>query len=432
MAAGLLPLPRMKALRLLALLALAAPLAPAQDLEANVNERYTVESVEVSGIDQAGLSRNLRQEIHALIGQKFSQQKLDELSRLIDKALPGHSVSVRIARGELPEHIKIIIEIRSHQQPFDLAAAKALYVSNGGWNGEVDATVQSHKNILTAGLLSDGDTLAERFTGFRARYENRQLADGRVRLALDFGDFHESWSPATVGQASGLSDSGLSASGLSDSAGALYRARQDIEPVATFALSRSLKLSAGLSFEWLQPQLTAAHSEASNAVITTLRYDRLLEGTGSSQQRVEAGYSLRAATTSLASDFDYTRHSFDLCYTVWHGAHRISSHLTSGIIRGAAPLFERFVLGTSTTLRGWNKYDLAPLGANRLVHNSVEYRYRFVETFYDAGAVWNAGDRAAVHHSVGGGVRIGDLALLLAFPLRNGHPEPTFIAGLNL
>ncbi len=408
----------MKALRLLALAALALVVASAQDLEANVNERYTVESVELNGVDQAGLSRGLRQEIHALIGEKFSQQKLDELSRLIDKALPGHSVAVRIVRGELPEHIRVIIDIRSLEQRFDLAAPQALYNSNGGWAGELDATVRSHGNLVTVGALSDGDTLDERFGGLRARFENRQIADGRVRLALDFDDFHESWDPAT--------ENAAGASAL------LYRDRQDIEPVATIALTRSFKLSAGFSFERLQPQVSAAHSEASNAVITTLRYDRLLEGTGSNQQQVEAGYSLRAATNSLASDFDYSRHTFEFCYTVWRGAHRISTHLTTGFIHGTAPLYERFVLGTSTTLRGWNKYDLAPLGANRVVHNSVEYRYRLLEAFYDAGALWNAGDHVTLRHSAGGGVHLGDLALLLAFPLRNGRVEPVFIAGLNL
>ena len=408
---------RMIALRLLALLALAAILAFGQDLEANVNERYTVENVELSGVDPAGLSHNLRQQIRALIGQKFSQQRLDEVSRLINKALPGHSVSVRIARGQQPEHIRVVFEIRSHEERFDLAAPTFLYASKGGWTGEVDATVQSHANYVTLGLVTDGDTLAERATGMRARYENRQIADGRLRLVLGFEDFHEAWNPATT-EAAGATE--------------LYRARRDVEPVATIALARSLKVSFGLSFEQLQPQLSAAHSEASNGVITTLRYDRLLEGTGSSQQRVEAGYSLRAATTSLASDFDYTRHTFDFCYTLWHGAHRISTHLTSGVIRGAAPLYERFVLGTSTTLRGWNKYDLAPLGANRVVHNSVEYRYRFVGAFYDTGSVWNSGAHATIHHSLGGGVRLGDLALLVAFPMRNGRPEPVFIAGLNL
>ncbi len=410
---------RMKALRILALVVLAAVLAHAQDdSEANVNERYTVESVDINGYDQASLSRSVRQQVHALVGQKFSQKRMDEVSRLINKALPGRSISVRITRGQTPEHIRIAIDIRNHEQQFDLAAPTALYNSTNGWTGEIDATVQSHSNYVTLGLLSDGDSLAERFTGLRARYENRQIADGRVRLAVGFCDFHEDWDPATQ-----------AAAGEAD---ALYRARQDVEPVATFELTRSLKFSAGFSFERLQPQVSAAHSEASNAVITTLRYDRLLEGAGTSEHRVEAGYSLRAATNSLASDFDYTRHSFYIGYTLWHGAHRISARLSSGFIHGTAPLFERFVLGTSTTLRGWNKYDLAPLGGNRVVHNSVEYRYRFIEAFYDTGAVWNSGERVVVRHSVGGGVRLGDLALLLAFPLRNGHPEPVFIAGLNL
>jgi outer membrane protein assembly factor BamA len=407
----------MKALRLAALLVLAPLLAVAQELETNVNERYTVESVEVTGVDQTGFSRSLRERIHALAGQKFSQQRLDELSHLINKALPGRSVSVRIRRGRMPDYIKVVIEVRSREQIFDLAAPKAAYTSGQGWTGEVDATLQSHSNGVTFGLLSDGDTLAERFTGLRARYENRQIGDGRVRLAVEFGDYHEAWNPATQ-QAAGSTG--------------LYRARQEIEPVATVVLARPLKLSVGFSFERLEPQVPAAHSEASGAVITTLRYDRLVEDSGLNLHRVEAGYNLRAATSSLAGDFDYTRHTFDFRYTFWRGAHRISSGITAGFIRGAAPLFERFVLGTSTTLRGWNKYALAPLGGSRVVYSSVEYRYRFVEAFYDNGAVWSAGERAVLRHSAGAGIRIGDLALLLAFPLRHGRPEPVFIAGLNL
>ena len=60
-------------------------------------------------------------------------------------------------------------------------------------------------------------------------------------------------------------------------------------------------------------------------------------------------------------------------------------------ISGRAPLFERFVLGTSSTLRGWNKFDIDPLGGDRMVHNTLEYRYRMLEVFYDTGAVWNRG-----------------------------------------
>jgi outer membrane protein assembly factor BamA len=147
---------------------------------------------------------------------------------------------------------------------------------------------------------------------------------------------------------------------------------------------------------------------------------------------VEAGYSLRAATRSLAGDYSYTRHTMEFQYTLWRGPHRITEHLNSGILDGVAPMFDRFVLGNSTTLRGWNKYDLAPAGGDRAVHNSLEYRYRAVEVFYDAGAVWNSGGPVVARHSAGAGIHIGDLALMIAFPIRNGRIEPVFIAGLSL
>ena len=50
--------------------------------------------------------------------------------------------------------------------------------------------------------------------------------------------------------------------------------------------------------------------------------------------------------------------------------------------------------GNSYYLRGWNKYDIDPIGGNRLVHNSVEYRYGPFQAFYDAGAVWDSGQPA--------------------------------------
>ncbi len=182
----------------------------------------------------------------------------------------------------------------------------------------------------------------------------------------------------------------------------------------------------------MQYQFPAARTEAANAVITTLRYDRLLEESGPSKQRLEAGYGLRAATRALGSDFVYARHTADFGYTLWRGNHKVTERFHTGGITGSAPLFDRFVLGNSTTLRGWNKYDLVPLGGNRVVYNSVEYRYRAFQVFYDVGAVWLAGRDAAPKHSAGAGVHIGDLALLIAFPIRNGRVEPVFIAGLNL
>ena len=57
--------------------------------------------------------------------------------------------------------------------------------------------------------------------------------------------------------------------------------------------------------------------------------------------------------------------------------------------RDQAPLFERFTLGDSSTLRGWNKSDIAPAGGEHVFHTSVEYRHRGVALFLDSGSVWD-------------------------------------------
>ncbi len=105
--------------------------------------------------------------------------------------------------------------------------------------------------------------------------------------------------------------------------------------------------------------------------------------------------------------------------------------MTAGYISGRAPLFERFALGNSSTLRGWNMYDLDPLGGNRMVHNSAEYRYGIFQAFYDSGAVWDRGDTAILRHSAGVGLRQGIFSLAVAFPLREGHIDPIFMVGMN-
>ncbi len=105
---------------------------------------------------------------------------------------------------------------------------------------------------------------------------------------------------------------------------------------------------------------------------------------------------------------------------------------------GTAPLFERFVLGNSTLLRGWNKYELDPLGGNRLAYGSVTYGYHIMRVFYDAGSVWNHGTSPEAKQSVGVGIasglglfQKGAFLVAVAFPLRQGRVEPVLIAGMN-
>jgi outer membrane translocation and assembly module TamA len=186
----------------------------------------------------------------------------------------------------------------------------------------------------------------------------------------------------------------------------------------------------GASLQRVESQLPASKTESANALTAALRYRLRLE-TSSLRHAIDASYSLRSANRVLNSDFVYARQRWELRYMMTHGKTVVIEDLSAGLISGRAPLFERFVLGNSRTLRGWNKYELDPLGGNRVVHNSFEYRYGALQAFYDSGAVWDRGSRTVVRHSVGFGLRQGQFLVAIAFPVREGHLEPIFIAGLN-
>lgn len=413
----------MKYLWIAALLA-AAGTVRGQISDANVNERYTVESVEITGADQSRLDRVTRDGLHKLVGQKLNQQRLDEMCDVLHRAFPGRTVGITVRRGTRPEHVKITFDIKGRSRRFDVSAPVAIYHAKLGWSGALDAGMQVKSSTASVGVVSDAEPTVERFAGIRAGYQNARIGSDRLRVGFEFASYHSLWNNATVAASTAESEGQLPLD--------IYRTRMAFQPSATVVLARPLKLMVGVSFQNMQFQFPAARTEAANAVITTLRYDRLLEESGPSKHRLEAGYGLRAATRALGSDFVYARHTADFGYTLWHGNHKLSDRFLTGAIGGTAPLFERFVLGNSTTLRGWSKYDLVPLGGNRVVHNSVEYRYRAFAVFYDAGAVWLTGRDSSPKHSAGAGVHIGDLAFLIAFPIRGGRVEPVFIAGLNL
>jgi outer membrane translocation and assembly module TamA len=203
----------------------------------------------------------------------------------------------------------------------------------------------------------------------------------------------------------------------------------DLQPVATLQLAKPLTLSVGARIERLETEIPAADSQASNAVITTLRYHRQLEG-ADNQQDLDADVSLHAATKILNSDYVYSLRSAGFRYQLKHGKHTVMDNGWVGMITGRAPLSDRFVMGNSYYLRGWNKYELDPLGGNRAVHNSVEYHYGPFQAFYDVGAIWDEGQPAVARHSVGIGVRESVFSLAVAIPMRSGHVEPIFMMGI--
>jgi hypothetical protein len=61
----------------------------------------------------------------------------------------------------------------------------------------------------------------------------------------------------------------------------------------------------------------------------------------------------------------------------------------------------------------------------------VDYNYRFVQVFYDTGAIWDLPQDRRQRHSVGVGLKKENFQLAVAFPIRAGHAEPVFFAGMN-
>ena len=386
-------------------------LAAPPDQESNVNTRYTVESVELSGHPAAELSSGLRAELHHLIGEKLNPTLLDDLGARIRRELHVRAVTHRVLRGLQPRQVRVVFNVNGRPARFEAAVPKFLYRSTEGFTGQLEGTATIGSQAFTVGVVSDGNDLLERYSGLLARYEDKRLGNDRVHFRFDFEDYHEEWNGAT--------NSGT------------YRSRRNVQPVVMLLLARPLTLTVGASFERMQPLNTAAKTESANAVVTTLRYHHRVEGSNGNQQDWDAGYSLRAAASSLGSDYAYTRHRADVQYAISWGHHVILDELMGGAITGRAPLYDRFLLGNSSLLPGWNKFELDPLGGNRLVHNSVEYRYRAFDVFYDTGAIWDPGQAAVLRHSLGVGVRQNGLRAALAFPVKAGHIEPVFMVGMN-
>jgi hypothetical protein len=401
--------------------------AGTQDSEFNVNTRYTVETVMVSGDGwstdvmadhDSKLPSGLRKEMAALIGQKLNPSLLDDLSRRIRKELHARTVEHHVLRGKNPEYVQVIFEVKLRPSEFDVSVPKFLYSAKQGFSGAIEGTATVKHNGFTLGLVSDGDDLAERYTGLVARYENNHLGTDRAHLRFQFESYHDQWNSATIDRAA-----------LAETS-APYRSRQNFEPELMLTLARPLTLTVGTSFQRFQEPFPAAHTESANALISTLRFHRRVESSDF-QHDLDAGYNLRAATKLLSSDFAYGRHRWEFRYMLTHGKTVVIDDVTGGMISGRAPLYERFYLGNSSTLRGWNKYDLDPAGGNRMVHNSVEYRYGVFQIFYDSGAVWDRTETANVKHSVGLGLRQGNFWLAVAFPVKDGRTDPIFMVGMN-
>jgi hypothetical protein len=212
----------------------------------------------------------------------------------------------------------------------------------------------------------------------------------------------------------------------------IYRSRRNFQPMFTFVIAKPLLLTVGASFMELSEEIPAIKPQAANALLFGLRYHKQFGTTEDYIQTFDSTYEFRSSFQGIGSDYIYTKHRWQGGYNWTKGHHSVSDVVTAGFISGRAPVYERFVVGTSSLLRGWNRYEIDPVGGNRLLHNSVEYRYKMVGVFYDCGSLWNLGRVPALLHSVGIGIHQSIFTAAVAVPIRNdGRFEPTLLVGMN-
>jgi outer membrane protein assembly factor BamA len=384
----------------------------------NVNTRLIVESVQISGQGSAKLSDPLRSDLDQVAGQNFDPPLLERLRDRIKQELKVPDVRMHVAKGDMPDHVIVNFEIGvEREKRFDLDLARFLYNSTQGWSGQGHATVNIHENAFSFGMVSDGDRLSERYAGIQAGFERKHVFTDRIQLRFDFSSYHEQWNEATL---------------LDAAPDDIYRTRTQFSPTATVVILEPLVVSFGVDFARYRLSLPVAKTESSNAVVSTLRYHQRW---GSAKDRgehdIRASYSERTGTHFLESDPVFARHLAEARYRFRRGHQDLSVGFLAGVISGQAPLFERFVLGNAETLRGWNKFDLDPLGGSHVVHGSIDYVYRGFLVFYDTGAVWDRPDQREQKQSLGLGCRKSGFQLAVAFPAKSGAADPVFYAGMN-
>jgi hypothetical protein len=386
--------------------------------EANVNQRYLIESVSVGGVELADLEASrlpptLRERLIALIGQHCDSAALESLAAEIRKQLHFREVTEHLSKGTGPDQVRVNFEVVHKDLGFDVSLPRFLYHSQQGFTGEVDASTRYKDNVLTFGVVSNGDDLTERYSGIAAHFESNTFGPDKLRADVTFEDYHELWNNATI-------------AALGPGEPELYHARWNVAPELSFAIVPAVTVAVGASFQHTQSETPDVPGQMANAATLDVR---------AHHHNLEAHYNLRVATRALGSSYAYARHLISVRYQVHSGRHTLTNESMAGSIVGNAPFFERFVLGSSSTLRGWDRYEIDPLGGSRVVHNEVSYGYRIgegtVETFYDSGALWQSDRAAQLRHSLGFGYRQGIFVVTLAFPLYDGRVEPVFMAGMN-
>lgn len=395
--------------------------AGAQD---NVNTRYIVESLVFDGIEEERLSAELRSDLNAVIGTRLSPMQAERLLRRLRAELPGYVVSRRMARGSERGRLRMTLRVRPgeamrwlHYEP---NRSKALYHGDQGWSGLFETYVGS-RDWRVAPLLawSNADDLVEEYDGFGVRVAARRVGSERIGFGLELSRFYADWTPATTAAAANVPDV------------LLYETRSTVSPTVRFAFTPQWNISGGVGVTQLSAgDEGSTANTASNVYI--LGVGHASNWTSGSFRHVLTGaFDVRAGSPSLGSDFEFTRLVGRVAYSTRWRHDTLVTSFSAGRINGTSPLFERFTLGDSTTLRGWDKFAIAPLGGDRTYHGSIEFRHHGLATFLDGGSVWTSGEASDARFSTGVGFHNEGFFVTLAFPLNTADVRTVFMTGVR-
>lgn len=394
-----------------------------QDREANINARYIIEEVELRGASEGDLAADLRAALQALTGQRLDAENVERFESDLRTALPDYDVRRRVVRGTQSGQVRVLFILNRNESSrwlhFKARHSSIVYHSKQGWGAALDLPISGRNVSITPIMAFDnGDDLVEEYSGFGVRVEARKLGTERLGASFEWSTFDPTWRPATTAV-------------VVDARHLLYEQRSTVAPTIRFAVARGLELSGGVTVSELKHPEEGTDGEMANAVAISLAYDSGARFAANERHAVEAAVGLRIAAEGLRSDYDYTRLFVSGAYQFRRGPHRVLLSGLGGTISDTAPLFERFTLGDSQTLRGWNKYDIAPAGGDRVLHTSIEYRYRGLAFFVDAGSVWERDLEREFRVASGIGYHPGPFFMTLGFPLNADDVRAVFTMGVR-
>ena len=414
------------------------------ELVANINARYVVESVSVTPKFQSSLPKPVLDELQALKGKRLNPEEGERLSKKIADSLTGYGeldVKPRFERGSQPGQLRVIFDVT--ETGFWLGfhrlgvspVPKFVYHAYQGWSTAVDIPIGGDDLQFTFGFaIANEDDLLEQYSGVRIRFASRNVGTKRLGAGIELSHYGQSWREAT-----------LFAVAADPTIPQAYDGRTTVEPNLTFAFNRHLRVSGGVSvseLETLEPldvldppdpvelDESGQSMMASTGVFSAAFDQRWPAGPGRSHE-LTGSYELRVSSEGLGSDLDYTRHLAIANYRFRTGRSSLIAGARFGRSHGEVPLFERFAIGDTSTLRGWNKFDINPAGGTRLIYSTLEYRWRCAAVFVDAGSVWDPTTQSSMKWSTGFGCHGNKWFLTLGIPLNADDVNATFMMGVR-